>query len=194
MDFEAAVARAATDFDALGTRYALIGGVAVSLRSEPRFTQDIDWAVAVSDDRQAEEVAHGLVRRGYRIETTIENAAHDRMATLRMVFPGDRLLVDVLFASSGIEPEIAAAAETVEAFRGVRIPVARTGHLIALKLLSYDDEARVQDKADLRGLMLVATDDEIELATTAVGLIEARGYARGRDLRADLAVWIAKLH
>lgn len=109
-----------------------------------------------------------------------------------MQLSGEDWLVDMLFASSGIESEIAAAAETIEVFRGVRVPVARTGHLIALKLLAYDDDARGQDKVDLRGLMLAADDDEIALAATAVELIEARGYGRGRDLRGDLGAWVAK--
>jgi len=45
------------------------------------------------------------------------------------------IIVDLLFASSGIEPEITAAAEVLTVARGLRMPVARTGHLIALKLL-----------------------------------------------------------
>ncbi len=34
--------------------FALVGGLAVSARSEPRFTRDIDLAVAVDGDQQAE--------------------------------------------------------------------------------------------------------------------------------------------
>jgi hypothetical protein len=69
---------AASAFDALGIRYALIGGIAVSVRTEPRFTQDLDWVVAVQDDVAAERVVHGLTTRGYRIQTVIENEAHNR--------------------------------------------------------------------------------------------------------------------
>ena len=60
--------------------------------------------------------------------------------------------------------------------------MARVGHLIALKLLARDDETRAQDLVDLRALMAVAGETEIELAKEAVGLIEKRGYNRGRDL------------
>lgn len=188
---EAALA-AASALDDLGIGYALVGGMAVSARTEPRYTQDLDWVVAVSDDAAAERAVHALTSRGYGIATVIENEAHDRMSTVRMAAPEGEWLVDLLFASSGIEPEIVAAAEPVEAFAGFALPVARTGHLIALKLLAYDDDARGQDKVDLRGLMLAADDDEIALAATAVELIEARGYGRGRDLRGDLGAWVAK--
>jgi hypothetical protein len=36
-----------------GARWALIGGLAVSTRIEPRFTRDIDLAVSVPDDASA---------------------------------------------------------------------------------------------------------------------------------------------
>ncbi len=38
----------------LGLRWALIGGLAVAVRAEPRFTRDVDLAVAVADDRELE--------------------------------------------------------------------------------------------------------------------------------------------
>lgn len=36
--------------------WALVGGLAVSVRTEPRFTRDLDLAVAVSNDREAESI------------------------------------------------------------------------------------------------------------------------------------------
>jgi hypothetical protein len=55
-----------------------------------------------------------------------------------------------------------------------------------LKLLARDDRTRPQDAADLRMLVDAANEDELLQAREAVDLIESRGYARGRDLRADL--------
>ena len=43
--------QAAADLDAIGARWAVIGGLAVAFRAEPRFTKDVDVAVAVADDR-----------------------------------------------------------------------------------------------------------------------------------------------
>lgn len=48
---EAALRRVASDLDARGVRWALVGGFAVSARTEPRFTRDVDVAVLVEDDR-----------------------------------------------------------------------------------------------------------------------------------------------
>lgn len=38
--------------------WAIVGGLAVSVRTEPRFTRDLDLAVAVSDDQAAEALVH----------------------------------------------------------------------------------------------------------------------------------------
>lgn len=95
------------------------------------------------------------------------------------------------FASSGIEPEIARAAEATEIVAGLTLPIATTGHLIALKLLARDDELRPQDRADLRALRSAATAADIEVAREAVRLITERGFARGRDLIAALDAVIA---
>lgn len=96
---------------------------------------------------------HALLSDGYRLLASVEQDATGRLATIRLGFPvggGDDVVVDILFASSGIEPEIADAAEVMDIVPGLRLPVAVTGHLIALKLLARDDAVRPQDLADLR--------------------------------------------
>jgi hypothetical protein len=42
------------DLRHVGARWALVGALAVGIRSEPRFTRDIDIAVAVESDGEAE--------------------------------------------------------------------------------------------------------------------------------------------
>lgn len=69
-----AAALAATH-DALArasVRSALVGGLAVSVRTEPRFTRDVDLAVAVSDDREAEAVVRHLIDASYRVLAVVE--------------------------------------------------------------------------------------------------------------------------
>lgn len=44
--FEATARRVTVDLQALDLRAALVGGFAVSVRAEPRFTRDLDLAVA----------------------------------------------------------------------------------------------------------------------------------------------------
>ena len=94
--------------------------------------------------------------------------------------------MDLLFASSGIESEIVAEAEPIELLPNLTMKVARPGHLIAMKVLSRDDVRRPQDLVDLRGLLRVAGDDELERARHALSLISARGYHRGRDLTSEM--------
>jgi hypothetical protein len=40
----------------LGRRFALVGGLAVSVRAEVRFTRDVDIVVLVADDTEAESL------------------------------------------------------------------------------------------------------------------------------------------
>ncbi|MDT5028225.1 MAG: hypothetical protein QOE61_4651 [Micromonosporaceae bacterium] len=180
---EAALRRAAGDLDKSTRPWALVGGFAVSARSEPRFTNDVDMAVMVDDDRAAEELVRSLVANGYALFSSVE---HDngRLATARMAreFDGVDVVVDLLFASSGIEAEVAQAAELLEIAPGLPLPVATIGHLIALKVLARDDVTRPQDLADLRALLAAASAEDLDLARQAVALVEARGFNRGRDL------------
>lgn len=191
---EAALRRAADDLDKSGRLWALVGGFAVSARVEPRFTRDVDIAVMVDGDPAAEELVRSLLVDGYGVLSSVE---HDsgRLATVRLTrtAQGAEVIVDLLFTSSGIEPEIAQAAERLEITPGLVVPVATVGHLIALKILARDDVTRPQDLADLRALITSAVPDDLSLADEAVRLIEARGFNRDRDLRRALEDLVAEL-
>ncbi len=184
-----ASALAATEAVLPARRFAVVGGIAVSTRTEPRFTRDLDLAVSVPDDASAEAIVRELLARGFQLSAVIEQDRVGRLATVRLVAPGEPetgVVVDLLFASSGIEPEIARDADALEVFSGVVAPVARTGHLIALKLLARDDASRPQDAVDLRALLGVATESDLSEAREGVRLITERGFDRGRDLAAAL--------
>lgn len=177
------------DLHQLRRPWALVGGLAIAARAEPRFTRDVDIAVSVDGDSGAEELVHALIRQGYGLVASIEQDATGRLATVRLersVVDGDEVIVDLLFASSGIEQEIAAAAEQLEIVPGLTVPVARTGHLIALKVLARDDVTRPQDLSDLNALAGAAADADLALARTSVQVITERGFHRGRDLVAAL--------
>ena len=169
--------------------WALVGGFAVSAWAEPRFTADMDVAMAVPDDLAAEKLTRSLMADGYGLIASVEPDATGRLATVRLVSSGltSEMLVDLLFASSGIEPEIVAAAKRLEVLPGLTVPVAQIGHLIAVKLLARDDQTRPLDLADLRALLQVATPDDLALAREAIELITERGFNRDRDLTAGLA-------
>ena len=177
------------DLYGLADRWALVGGLAVSVRSEPRTTRDVDIAVAVPNDDAAEELVRALLRQRYGVMAAVEQTATGRLSTIRLEPPvagSAGAVVDLLFASSGIEAEVCEGADRLEVVEGIVAPVASVGHLIAMKLLSRDDDARPQDVIDLRALMQVASEEDLAVASAAVELIERRGCARGRDLAAAL--------
>jgi len=183
------------ELSSLGADAALVGGLAVSAWTEPRFTRDVDLAVAVSSDAQAEALIHQLQQRGFRLTALVEQVGTGRLATARLIPPGEDehgMIVDLLFASSGIEPELVASAERLDIGAGAVVNVARPGHLVVLKLLSEDPVSRPQDGVDLCALRTVLDDAEIARAQRACGLIQERGFHRGRDIRAHLVALLAR--
>jgi hypothetical protein len=172
-----------------GTRVAIVGGLAVSARTEPRFTRDADVCVSVDDDEQAESLVRALQAHGYRVLALVEQEVSARIATVRLVSPeamDEGVALDLLFASSGIESEVIATADEMELFEGIRAAIASTASLIALKVLSRDDLTRPQDRMDLVALLAVASAEDVVEATRLLGLIQDRGFGRGRDLGALL--------
>lgn len=186
---EAALHNAARALRATGLRWAVVGGLAVSARAEPRTTRDVDLAVAVDDDAAAEAALYRLHVHGFSVVSVVEQTARHRLATARLHSSDERargIFVDLLFASSGIEPEVVNRAEEIELVPGLSVPVARTGDLVALKALARNDRDRPQDLDDIRALLREATPEDVDEAREAVRLIEERGFARGRKLSAEL--------
>lgn len=175
------------DLRVIGVPWALVGGLAVSARTEPRTTRDIDVVIAVSGDPEAEEIVRRLRGRGYLDEEVMNHAHVDRLSTGRGARRGEDsgIFHDVLFATAGIEPEIVAAADLMEVLPGLYAPVATVGHLLALKTLALRPDRpqeRPQDFADIRELLRVADEKEVHRARQAVMQISRRGYDRGKDL------------
>jgi Nucleotidyl transferase AbiEii toxin, Type IV TA system len=185
---EGALRRIARDLQQAGKSWALIGGLAVGARAEPRTTRDVDLIVAIADDKEAEALVFWLQTLGYGVLIVLEQTAAGRLSTVRFRPPNEPeggVIVDLLFASSGIETEIIRAAEGLEIIPGLIVPVARIGHLLALKALARNDRDRPQDLDDPRALLLEAEPQDLEDARVALQLIEERGYHRGRRLREE---------
>jgi predicted nucleotidyltransferase len=188
---DAVLRQAAADLDEIGARWAVIGGLAVAFRAEPRFTKDVDVAVAVTDDDEAETIVNRLQVRGYALASLVEQDYVNRLATARLVRPRvgtSSAFIDLLFANSGIEDEIVRRADRLEVLPDVFMPVASIGHLIALKVLA----GRHQDLTDLGYLISAASEADLEEARSAVAMIQARGFNRGQDLTEDLAAIISQ--
>lgn len=168
--------------------FALVGGLAVSARTEPRFTRDIDLAVASATDAAAEDLVRRLLQDGWTIDAITEQDAVGRLATVRLQPPrdvGTAAVIDLLFASSGIEAELVRDAEFLEVFPDVVVPVATVAGLMVLKALAAGP-ARPQDDVDLAALIAVATARDRNGARQLAELVVERGFHRDRDLVAEL--------
>jgi len=108
----------------LGRPYAVVGGLAASARGDIRFTRDVDVAIDVAGDEDAEGVVFALHERGYEILATVEQQATARLATARLRSPEVDVVCDVIFATSGIEGEVAESATRLELFPGQSVPTA----------------------------------------------------------------------
>jgi hypothetical protein len=188
---DAILAQAAADLEAIGARWAVIGGLAVAIRAEPRFTKDVDLAVAVVDDREAEDLVNRMQVRGYALASLVEQDYVNRLATARLVRPvvgTSSAFIDLLFANSGIEEEVVRSADRLEVLPGIFMPVASIGHLIALKALA----GRHQDLTDLGYLISAASEADLDEARASAAAIQERGFNRGQDLAGDLAAIISQ--
>jgi hypothetical protein len=165
--------------------FAVVGGLAVSARTEPRFTRDVDVAVAVRDDDDAEALVRDLGAAGYRTIAIVEHDVRKRLATARLQSPRG-VTVDLLFASSGIEGEIVARSTEIDVVDVGPIRVAVAEDLLAMKVLSMRD-ARLQDRIDAQRLVQFTPDLDLDIVRADMALITARGFDRGQDLNAKLA-------
>ena len=187
---ERTLAAAAVELRRAGRPFALVGGLAVSMRAEVRFTRDVDIAVAVADDRDAESLVLSLGGRGYRPIASVEHEIRKRLSTVRLLSP-QGIKLDLLFASSGLEHEIISRASTFE-FPGVGgIPVAEAEELLAIKVLSMA-ERRLQDRIDAQSLIACSAKLDLDRVRDNLRLIEERGFDRGEDLHAKLATLLKR--
>jgi hypothetical protein len=85
--------------------------------------------------------------------------------------------------------KLSPGATRLEVLPQLTAPVATTGHLIALKVLA----GRNQDLTDLEALIPGASAADLDVARSAVRLIQARGFNREQDVIADLDNLLADL-
>lgn len=179
-----AFAKIVRELDELRARYSLIGGLAVGARIEPRTTKDIDFAVDVEDDAQAEALVFALSGRGYKVASLFQRK-DGRIATVRTY--GDApVFIDYLFASTRIERETVAASTRAAVF-GLRVPVAQPWHLLAMKIKAN----RPHDSIDTQNLIERMDAGQLRKATAALRLMQARGANPERNYVAELLARIA---
>jgi hypothetical protein len=182
---ELALRAICAELSSQGRQFALVGGLAVSVRGEVRFTRDVDIVVHVVDDPDAERLVFELRTKGYTAVASIEHETRDRLATVRLLSP-QGVKVDLLFASSGIEEEIVARATPVDMDDAGVVPVAGAEELLAMKILSMS-ELRLQDRLDAMRLVQFVPDLDLLRVRGHLARIKQRGFDREQDLEAKLA-------
>ena len=124
-----ALVRASEVLNDLGKGFALVGGIAVSALTAPRSTGDVNFAVAVADDGEAEAVAGAFMTAGYNVASLLEQEETGRLAGVRVHDALTGVGLDLMFAMCGVESEIVASSQRIEVLPGTVLPVAGIGIL-----------------------------------------------------------------
>jgi hypothetical protein len=160
------LAAAADVLAARQIRYAVIGGMAAGLRSQPRTTKDLDFLLQIPQ-LQLAGLLDDLVARGFMCDlpTTIRQWTQEHMTTLS--FHGVR--IDWLKPVIPLYQHILDRA-TDEDWLGHPIRVASAEGLILLKLLAY----RPQDVVDIENLV-AGPPGHARPGVDPVGMGDSRG-------------------
>jgi hypothetical protein len=128
-------------------------------------------------------LVHRLQQRGYSLVTMFEHTPSGRIGTVRLLSPAaPGILVDLLFAACGVEPEVVATAGPGTVMDRFRLPVAQRSHLLAMKVVAAHADRRPQDFTDIRSLLADASVAEVREVGGLLRLIAQRGFSGGSNL------------
>ncbi len=175
---------------ALDVPFALVGGLAVGIHGEARFTRDVDLALVVEDDAEAERIVFLLRESGYIAVALVEHRERSRLATARLASPSETI-VDLIVATSGIEREVVERAAPMMLEDIGEIPVARPEELLAMKVLSMSARRR-HDLGDAVSLILCNAGIDLDAVRENLTKIVERGFSREEDLFAKLETVLAE--
>jgi hypothetical protein len=161
-----------------GLRSALIGGLAVSLRGQPRMTVDVDLVVLASVDEALRLVADLATTPFDPLFPGVEEVVA-KAFILPLRHRQTLIRVDLAIGMSGFEQEAVARATPVM-IGAVSIPVVSIEDLLVMKALA----GRPQDDEDIRGL--VATRQGTIDWRACLTLAERLGGAIDIDIAARL--------
>jgi hypothetical protein len=152
------IAEATAALNAIGARYALIGGLALGPYKVIRATQDVDLLV---DASMADQVEAALLRLGYRCLHRSADAANYGRGDERM---------DFLYAHRPAAMRLLESARELATSLGTLRVVSAEG-LIGFKLQGFvNDPRRTQDLEDIRAL--------IRANRASLDMAEVREYFR----------------
>jgi len=155
--------------------YAVIGGIATTVRGEPRFTADVDVVVGIDLDR-ALRLIDSIERSPFRplFTDVAEVVQRAFILPLRHVATGIR--VDMAIGLTGFERQLIARATEAQ-LGGRSVPVATAEDLILLKVLAgrprdIEDVSRIvlRQGSSLNWSYLMETGEQLQQAV-AVDLV-----------------------
>jgi hypothetical protein len=153
-----ALADLGTWLQAIPAQAMIVGGVAVSLLSRPRFTQDIDALVILSDtewERALSAAAdYAIVPR---IDGALEFARRSQVLLLR--HSASAIDIDVIFGGLPFEHHAVRQAE-IHDVGGVPIRLPRVEDLLIMKAVAH----RPQDMLDVEALLTAHPDANVAAA------------------------------
>ena len=126
--------------------YAIIGGTAVQVWGEPRFTQDLDLTILAPTESFPETIGHLLARLNPRIPNADEFARRNRVL---LVQTSNGYPVDISFGMPGYEEEVMSRAIEYEIFAGVAVRICSAEDLIVHKAIA----GRGQDVRDIENVI-----------------------------------------
>jgi hypothetical protein len=128
--------------------FAVIGGIAVSVRGEPRFTADIDAVIGIDIDRALALLA-GLERSSFAPLFAEAADVVKKSFILPLRHRQTRIKVDLAVGLTGFERKLIVRAQSVD-FGAVRVPVATSEDLLIMKVLA----GRPRDLEDARRIAM----------------------------------------
>ena len=126
--------------------YAIIGGAAVQVWAEPRFTQDLDLTVLAPIELLAETIEQLIARLEPRIDNVLEFAQRSRVL---LVQTSAGYPVDISFGLPGYEEEVISRSVEVELTPGKSVRFCSAEDLIIHKAIA----GRVQDVIDIQNVI-----------------------------------------
>jgi hypothetical protein len=131
--------------DRFGVRYLVVGGYAVMLYTEPRYTKDIDIFVGVTD-QEIESIGRAFEEFGFPMTPDL---LEQLKLPNRMISIGRApSRIDVLNELTGIDFDAAWQRRNVVSIEGLAVPFISLADLVEAKRAS----GRPQDLLDLRSL------------------------------------------
>ncbi|MEO7205285.1 MAG: nucleotidyl transferase AbiEii/AbiGii toxin family protein [Steroidobacteraceae bacterium] len=142
--------------EAVPAQAMIVGGVAVSLLSRPRFTQDID-ALAILAESEWQRAIEIAARYGIlpRIANALEFARESRV--LLLVHSATSIDIDVIFGGLAFERNAVMQAQIHEV-GGMPVRLPRIEDLLIMKAIAH----RPQDMLDVDALLAAHPDADLE--------------------------------